>query len=121
MTAILVSSDLMISSQVIGAAQRAGVSLFTAGTASAAVDRCREHSGAVVVLDLGMAWLDVQELCGLLQTLEQPPLRIAAFGPHVQEGRLAAAAAAGCTPVLARGQFLGSAAALLAKWTAADG
>lgn len=46
-----------------------------------------------------------------------PQARIAAFGPHVQEGRLLAAREAGCEKVLTRGQFNAQVDRWVAAWS----
>ena len=45
-----------------------------------------------------------------------PDAKLVAFGPHVQENRLQAAAHAGCDPVLTRGQLNANLAGYLRQW-----
>ena len=64
-----------------------------------------EAVGAVVV-DLELSGLDISEFVRGLGEGNRPP--VIAFGPHVQERRLEAAAEAGCDYVLSRGQISSS-------------
>lgn len=102
MSAILLSNDLMVSSQLAGAAARAGVKLATVGSADALVQQAQECR--LVIFDLNMPGL---ELAGLVPRLKamQPPPTLLAFGSHVHEALLSWAAAAGCDRVVTRGQF----------------
>jgi DNA-binding NarL/FixJ family response regulator len=99
------TGDLLFSSRVSGAAANLGVDLQVVGSvtkllecAAAAVD-CK-----LVLIDLTLSSL---ELDAAVQAIREcmPQARIVAYGPHVQEARLTAAAAAGCDEVLSRGQF----------------
>ena len=104
MAAILLTSDLMFSSRVAWAGQRVGIAVQTAMGEDALLEKAA--AGAeVVILDLTTAGLDVGRVVPRLRALAQPPARVVAFGPHVQEAMLAAAQAAGCDAVLARGEF----------------
>jgi hypothetical protein len=47
-------------------------------------------------------------------------VKLVAFGPHVQEARLQAAAQAGCHPVLSRGQFNARLTQYLSDWLPSD-
>jgi DNA-binding NarL/FixJ family response regulator len=99
------TGDLLFSSRVSGAAANLGVDLQVVGSvtkllecAAAAVD-CK-----LVLIDLTLSSL---ELDAAVQAIRErmPQARIVAYGPHVQEALLTAAAAAGCDEVLSRGQF----------------
>lgn len=104
MAALALVSDLMMQSQISGAATRAGVPLRTFNSAETLVAAAAETQPALVLLDLSHPGLDagplVTQLKGLL-----PEATIVAFGPHVHKELLAAAAAAGCDHVISRGQF----------------
>ncbi len=68
------------------------------------------------VIDLtAAAPAELAELVNRLRSMF-PTARVAAFGPHVQEGRLQAAREAGCHPVLTRGQFNSRLASLMEEW-----
>ena len=108
MNALLVSTDLMMTSHVGGAAERAGIRLQTATTPALAVSLCKSVSLDLVLIDLGLAAIDVGQLVSELRALSNLPRKILAFGPHVHTARLEAARRAGCDEVLSRGQLHGS-------------
>lgn len=100
MTVVLITKDLMFSSRVSGAANRLDLSMLVVGSFD---DLHTPVEYALV--DLTTPGLDINELVTNLRQLAPPPKSIIAYGPHVQEERLAAATAAGCDLVLTRGQF----------------
>jgi CheY-like chemotaxis protein len=104
MSTILLTSDLACSSQVSAAGTRAGVPVQIAMSPARLLELAAETAPRLVILDLNSPLLDCRELVPRLKQLPTPPA-IIAFGPHVHEGRLAAAQEAGCDQVLARGQF----------------
>ena len=102
MSAILLTNDLMVSSQLSGAAERAGVKLITVGSPDALIEQasgCR-----LVIFDLNQPGLELASLVPRLKAC-QPPPTLLAFGSHVHEALLSWAAAAGCDRVVTRGQF----------------
>ena len=103
MTALLISVDLMTTSQAQGAAARAGVSLAIAPPAKAP-EVATSAQPVLAVIDLQGP---VKDLPGLVASLREasPDAKIAAFGPHVQTILLASARDAGCDKVITRGQF----------------
>jgi DNA-binding NarL/FixJ family response regulator len=105
MHVLLLTADLMCSSQLAGAVERAGAVLAVAGGADRLIALAAEHPAALVALDLNAPGADPAALVPRLRALPQPPRAILAFGPHVHEARLAAAQAAGCDQVLSRGAF----------------
>ncbi len=113
---LLITTDLLASSQVEGAARSVGVSLEIAGPKAA---REKVATVRLVVLDLASPLGDLPTLVAQLKSLESAPAVIA-FGPHVHEQKLQAAAEAGCDEVLTRGQFHRSAAAVIARYVEAE-
>ena len=93
MQCFILSQDLMFSSQVSGAAKAAGLDAKTIGNASQ-ISSDRPH---VIVVDLTLAGLDIAAVTSSADA------RVVAVGPHVHEGKLNAAAEAGCR-VLSKGQ-----------------
>ena len=118
MSALLLSSDLMLSSKVAAAGQRSGVGVTMAMSVAALVDKAVATPVAVVILDLGTPGVDPAALVPQLRSLAQPPRAIVAFGPHVQTEKLEAAAAAGCDEVFSRGQFHAQADEILTRYAA---
>lgn len=104
MRLLLLTADLMCSSQVAGMARGLGLALVACGTADRLLTAAAEGP-SIVALDLNAAGIDPAELVPRLRSAAQAPAAIVAFGPHVHESRLAAAQQAGCDAVLARGQF----------------
>jgi DNA-binding NarL/FixJ family response regulator len=102
-SAILLSNELMLSSQVLGAARAMGLPVVVAANGAALAEKlapgCR-----LVMVELTLPGVDVADVVRLRNELA-PQAAIVAFGPHVDEATLAAAQAAGADLVLSRGQF----------------
>ena len=113
---LFLSSDLMFSSRVGGAAARANVSLQTAGSINVAQAYAVADAEVprLVILDLSTPGLDVAASVAAWRALAHPP-RIVAYAPHVHEGKLAAARAAECDAVYTKGQFDSQVDAILAS------
>ncbi len=114
MSAILLTTDLMTASKAQGAAARAGCSLRTVADAPALLIQAEQQGAGLVILDLSMPGIDPASLVPRLRALAGRPT-ILAFGPHVHEAQLQAAAEAGCDAVIARGQFHAQAEQILAR------
>lgn len=115
MNCLLLSADLMITSQASGAARQAGAALSSLASVTALTERAEQEQPRVVILDLALGGLNVADVVAQLRSEARGPLAIVAFGQHVHEERLAAAKAAGCDYVLSRGQFHAQAGQLLAS------
>lgn len=116
MTVILVSSDLMAASNIRGAAQTLQISLTVTANIDAVVSQCDGESVRLVILDLSTPGLSPEAILPRLRGAANPPGAVVAFGPHVHQQRLEAAAAAGCDEVLTRGQIHAQAEALLSRY-----
>jgi len=110
--AIVLTPDLMLRSQVSGAATRVGATVAVVSSAEQLLQRVAEtlqqdspSQPYLVVLDLSTDRIDVAELVTRLREALPAQSRLLAFGPHVHKQRLAAAAEAGCDAVLSRGEF----------------
>ena len=97
----------MTTSKVSAAAKQAKVPLVVVPSPSDFWARCKKTKPRLVVLDLETNGLDPIKLLGADKPDDVTPPQILAFGPHVQEKRLAAAREAGCDGVLARREFHG--------------
>jgi len=101
--ALFVSSDLMFSSRVLGAARSLAVPLQLVAAPAALAEKlgtdCR-----LVLVDLSLAGLDLPVAIACVRE-RAPQARVIAFGAHVDEASLATARQAGCDEVLSRGQF----------------
>ena len=122
MAILFLTTDLMFSSRVAGAAARLGMTLKTAATPTAIIELlAAAERESLVLLDLNSPGVDPRQLTPALCASQNPPRAIIAYGPHVHEDRLAAATAAGCEVVLTRGQFNARMEETLAKWRGANG
>jgi CheY-like chemotaxis protein len=117
MEILFLTTDLLFSSRVAGAAARMGVPVRTAGRSETLLEMANASDGpAVVILDLNLSIVDPAQLVPALRSAAHPPRAVIAYGPHVQEDRLAAAKAAGCDQVLTRGEFSAGMDEALGKW-----
>jgi DNA-binding response OmpR family regulator len=114
MQVVLLSTDLMVVSRVQGAAARTGASVRVAADVPAAAKLHGDLPADLVIADLATSPLAIDSLISQLKANAKPPARVVAFGPHVHEEWLAAARAAGCDVVMARGQFFSQVESLLA-------
>ncbi len=112
---VFIGSDLMFSSQLLGAAAKLGLKLslaaWSADAAAKLTGDCR-----LVLVDLTLPGLDLPAVVAAARE-RAPAARIVAFGPHVDEKTLAAAEKAGAHVVMSRGQFHREYAQLLAEVT----
>ena len=69
-----------------------------------------------MLVDLGLAGLDVADLASRIPASVLS--NAVAYGPHVHEEKLAAAAAAGVSEVMSRGQFSASVGRLIGQYAA---
>jgi CheY-like chemotaxis protein len=120
MMVVLLSSDLMGMSRVEGAARQAGLDFRFLPSVDAVADFCASRHVALVLIDLSTPRLDMAALVHQLRSDAAGRVpRTIAFGPHVHEEALEAAAAAGCDRVLSRGAFMAQLGTILAENTAA--
>ena len=121
MEILFLTTDLLFSSRVAGAAARIGVPVRTAGRSETLLEMANASDRpSIVILDLNLPIVDPAQLVPALRTAAHPPRAIIAYGPHVQEDRLAAAIAAGSDEVLTRGQFNAQMDDVLRKWSTAS-
>jgi hypothetical protein len=109
----LLTQDLMFSSRLAAEARRSGIDLVVLPGQSSLLPLPAETGVAGLLIDLETPGLDVAELMDAVR--RGGVSRVAAYGPHVHAGRLAAATAAGCDEVLSRGQLDKSSAAVLRR------
>lgn len=104
MTAVVfLSSDLMFTSRLVGAAAAVDVALQCVTNAAELPAKLTDHC-RLVLIDLKAPGLDLPALVHAIRQTA-PQARLVAFGPHVEEASLTAAVQAGCDMVLSRGQF----------------
>lgn len=110
MHVLLLSNDLMTTSQIEGAVRSAGGEVSVATTVGKTPDNDQKPID-VVILDLSTT-ADVAATVSQFRERSSPP-RIIAFGPHVHAAKLATAKEVGCDAVYTRGQFMPQVAAAL--------
>ena len=103
MSAVLITNNLLFSSQVASAAAKAGIELKSLSS----VENFHETAdgASLLLVDLSTPGMRITDLVARARTLDSPPTEIVAFGPHVHEARLMAARTAGCNQVLSQGAF----------------
>jgi DNA-binding NarL/FixJ family response regulator len=116
MAVLALISDLMMQSQVAGAAARAAATLKIATTADALLAQAAASQPRLVIVDLSHPGLDPRELIAALKRVLLADSATLAFGPHVHAARLAEATEAGCDTVISRGQFHAQMEAILKRY-----
>ncbi len=112
---VLLTSNLLFSSMVTGTAAALGQEVSVAGSLAEAVEVCRARPTAYVIIDMGMAEIDiVMAVARLREAAGAVPL--IAYGSHVDKARLDEARAAGCDEVMPRSKFSAELPALLRRY-----
>src|SRR4051794_6102228 len=100
---VFLSSDLMFSSRVGGAAKQLGAEMVLVPNAVSLPDKVTADCGLVLV-DLSLDGLNLPAVVRAVKTAA-PQSKVVAYGAHVDHAGLADAAEAGCDLVLTRNQF----------------
>jgi hypothetical protein len=116
MSTALLCADLVVSSKISAAAARCDMELVVAPSADSMLTSLADKPVSLAIIDLSCSGGAVESIVPRLRGLATPPKFVIAFGPHVHEQLLAAAAAAGCDRVLSRGQMIGQAEAILDEY-----
>jgi DNA-binding NarL/FixJ family response regulator len=116
MPALALISDLMVQSQLSGAAARAGTTVEVVASAEALLEKAETMQPGLVILDLSQAGLDPAQLLPRLKERIPQGATILGFAPHVHHERLRAATQAGCDLVISRGQFHAQAEEILKRY-----
>ncbi|MBX3420226.1 MAG: hypothetical protein KF752_01585 [Pirellulaceae bacterium] len=114
---LLLSKDVFFWPIVKNAAEQANLQTVVVTSATdTKLESLDAADVACCLIDIGA--IEVTQLSTAIDQLRQRlgPVHMVAFGPHVQEARLQAAADAGCNSVLTRGQLSGKLHLLLPKW-----
>jgi CheY-like chemotaxis protein len=112
---VLLTTNLLFSSMVTGTASALGRQVAVADNLAGAVELCRAGPTAFVIIDLGLAEIDMASAVAQLREAAGAVPAIA-FGSHVDKARLDEARAAGCVEVLPRSKFSGELPALLRRY-----
>ena len=105
MSIVLLSRDLMLSSRVEGAAQRAGMGCVVAADQKAALSAVGQAECRCLLIDLQLPQLELDSLVAAIRAAASSEVSIVACGPHVHQRLLQKASDAGCDRVLSRGQL----------------
>ena len=101
---LLLSRDLIFTSKITGTARELGHQVLVAGNRALALSMIEQWHPRAVFVDLGAGELTRAEAIVAYRLLA-PGTPFIAFGSHVDTAALAAAADAGCDPVLPRSKF----------------
>ena len=121
MSVLFLTKDLVFSSRVAGVAQSRQIELSVVSEADQLLTNTSANQVKLVLLDLTTSRCDPKQLVPQLRRLARPPKTVVAFGPHVQEAKLAAAEEAGCDQVLSRGEFNNRMTEVLLRYVAVGG
>jgi len=102
---LLLSTDLMVVSKLQAAARDRDLACQAVSNPEQLFSTVESNATELVIVDLSVAGLDVAAVIGRLKQMSTSPGKVLAFGPHVHEAKLQAAAQAGADSVLSRGQF----------------
>jgi DNA-binding response OmpR family regulator len=105
MSALYLTRDLLFSSQVTSVAASCGLEMRVVSDEAALRESVAAGDVHCVLIDLSMPNLALLQLVPELRIRSTLPLRIIAFGPHVNVAGLAGARQSGCDEVFTRGQF----------------
>ena len=112
---LLLSRDLIFTTKILSTARALGHLVMTAGNAALASAMIERWRPKVVFVDLSAGDLVRPEALLAYKRLA-PETPFVAFGSHVETAVLAAAADAGCDPVLPRSRFTAELPALLRRY-----
>lgn len=102
---LLLSRDLIFTSKVTGTARMLGHQVLTAGNSALVLAMIEQWHPRAVFVDLAAGDLVKPEALLAYKAAAGPATAFIAFGSHVDAEALAAAAAAGCDPVMPRSRF----------------
>lgn len=114
MTGLLLSDDLIFTSRVTATARAHGLTVNRVRTPGELLARAVAESPAAVLLDLHVDGLDVPAVLAAVRA--NGPVKVIAYGSHVDAERLRAARQAGCDLVMPRSQFVERLEADLPAW-----
>jgi DNA-binding NarL/FixJ family response regulator len=117
---LLLSRDLIFTSKVTGTARLLGRQVLTAGNSALARSMIEQHKPRAVFVDLAAGDLVRPEAIVAYRQVAGPDTAFVAFGSHVDTAGLAAAAEAGCDPVMPRSKFTAELPELIRRFLGAD-
>ena len=117
MSVVLLSSDLMSTSRIAGAAKQIGIECSIA-LSLAALDAKLVEGTRLVLIDLTMPSVVPSVLVPKIRTALKVRPHVVAFGPHVHGELLEEAETSGCDRVLTRGEFFSRVVEILSSTVA---
>jgi CheY-like chemotaxis protein len=111
MSVVMLCDDLVFGSKVTATGRAHGVPVAVARTPAGAVARL--PGAGCLIVDLHLPGLDV---AALMAEVRAHPVKVIAFGSHVDVETLKAARRAGCDQVMPRSQFVIELETKLAEW-----
>lgn len=115
-TGYLFSDDLLWISRVMGVAKDVGCKIIPARTVEQLAKLTTQHGPRTVFVDLGHQAMTADPTPVIEQIKATGATKLVAYGSHIETAQLAAARAAGCSPVLARSKMADQLAELLPGW-----
>ena len=112
---VLLTANMLFSSMVTGTASALGQEVAVAGDVAEAVELCRARPSAYVIIDLGMAEIEIVKAVAWIREAAGA-VPIIAYGSHVKKDRLDEARTAGCDEVMPRSKFSAELPALLSRY-----
>lgn len=104
MSVLMLSLDLMFSSQVSHAVRPFGATCLMASSAENLLTKTEANPPRLIIIDLDLRGVNCASLLPKLRTLSSSPA-VVAYASHVHESKLVEANQAGCDEVMSRGQF----------------
>ncbi len=113
---LLLSRDMIFTSKVTGTARELGHRVMVAGNVALASAMIEQWTPIIVFVDLAAGELVSPAAIMAYRKLAGDSVPFLAFGSHVDTAALAAAADAGCDPVMPRSKFSAELPALIERY-----
>ncbi len=116
--AVVLSDDLLFTSQITGHARALDVSIISVKDVAGILRLAETTSLRCAIIDLSHPGLDIAGLVAALKARPEP-VQVIAYGSHVDVDTLKRARAAGCDRVMPRSQFVEELPRTLGEWVRA--
>ena len=116
---LLLCDDLLFASRITGEARALDLTVTPVRSLDQLLELARREAPSCVLIDLAFPGLVLADLFRRLGEVCDPPLRVVAYGSHVDADGLRAARSAGCDPVLPRSKFVEELPRALPQWLSA--
>ena len=112
----ILCDDMIFTSRVTGTARALGLEASSAKSPERLMELARSNVPDCVIVDLANPGLEIQAFIHELRAMGTKPLRVIAFGSHVDTASLKAARSAGFDLVLPRSKFTEELGKSLTAW-----